>query len=92
MIPTPAADHLRARAGTLRRLARDVRALPLDAAVGRAGPTTWLGPLAQRCELTLGDVRRTLHTHADDLLAQARRFERQADELAVTEAARAASR
>lgn len=80
---TSPADHLRARARTLRRLASDLQQLQLLALPPLAGNETWMGPSPQRCADALRLARVAVLDRADELVHTARRFEREADELAA---------
>ncbi|MEN9643770.1 MAG: hypothetical protein RL238_439 [Actinomycetota bacterium] len=78
-----AAERLRHRAVALRALARRLNNLELHHLHRHAGVDTWMGPSQQRLELDLRTRRRALIGAAEALQAQARRFDREADQLAA---------
>lgn len=80
MSATPA-DRLRQRATTLRTLASRLRRLQLLELHSKAGPATWVGPSPQACVDELRARRGLVLQAIDELLREARRFERIAADL-----------
>jgi hypothetical protein len=74
-------EHLRARAGDLRLVARRIGASAAATVHRLAGPDTWTGPTAQSCLDDLVAMRRQLESDQRTLDDAARRLERRADEL-----------
>ena len=86
-MPTdPHAAELRRRAAELRRLAQHLHDTPLAAVLERAGPDTWVSPLAAELRTQLGIDRRRLAEAVDDLRRHARYLEREAEALEVAAA------
>lgn len=83
MSATPA-DRLRQRATTIRLLAHRMRRLHVLELTAQAGPTTWVGPSPRACADDLRSRRGRLLQAADELLGEARRFERIAADLDAT--------
>lgn len=77
-----AADRLRHRAVTLRSLARRLSHVDLLHLHLHAGTDVWVGPSQQRLALDLQARRRALTGAIEVLQHQARRLDREADELA----------
>ena len=86
-MPTdPFAAELRHRAAELRRLAGHLHATPLAGVLDRAGPDTWVSPLATELHEQLGIDRRRLADAVDDLRRHAHYLERQAEALELATA------
>lgn len=84
-MPINDSSHLRDRARSLRRLAASVRDCGATQLWRRAGPDTWVGPVAQACHDDLLAIRRRLLTAGDELDAQARRLEADAEAAELAE-------
>lgn len=78
-----AAARLRLRAVALRTLARRLSRLELLHLHRHAGTDVWMGPSQQRLALDLQARRRALTGAIEALQTQARRFDREADALAL---------
>ncbi len=75
---TTDADHLRARAHRLRRLARTIEALPVMRLDSLAGDDTWRGPRPLACRNALERDLARLHAAVERLRWHAYTFEQQA--------------
>lgn len=81
MTPTARAAQLRRRAQHLRTLATAIEATPAMSLDQHAQDDTWCGQRPLLCRTLLASSQHQLHAAADDLRAQAYRFEREADDL-----------
>ena len=78
-----AAERLRLRAIALRTLARRLSNLEVLHLQRHAGTDVWMGPSQQRLATDLQTRRRALTGAIEALQVQARRFDREADALAL---------
>jgi hypothetical protein len=83
-----AADRLRRRAVALRQLAGRIDRLTALSLYADAGADTWVGPSPTACSESLRARSLALRQAATDLRAEARRFDRIADEMAALDALR----
>ncbi len=81
MSTTPAAQRLRRRAIVLRTFAGHIDHLAVLTVHIEAGADTWVGPSPQACTDDLRTRAMQLRNEATGLRAEARRFDRIADEL-----------
>lgn len=84
---TDQAAILRIRAANLRVLALRIIVTPAHLLATRAGESTWVGPTPRRCQEELLRMHAELTRASDGLIADARRFEVQADLLETTSGA-----
>jgi hypothetical protein len=80
-MPVTPADRLRARATSLRSLARRVQQLEALTLATMAGTDVWMGPSPAACHDALHRRRTQLLNGVDDLMVEARRLERLAGEM-----------
>ena len=82
-MPIDTAEHLRRRAGHLRRLADTIDSTPATRLEHLAGDDTWRGPRPSLCAGLLRQNLVQLHRAADELRWQAYVFERRAEALGL---------
>ena len=87
MATTPAAQRLRERALALEALAGRLHRLSVLSLHLAAGPSTWVGPSPQACLDDLRASRGRLQQQVEELVQEARRFNRIADDMDAAAAA-----